>query len=303
MAAGSCVSQVASRPAQAQGVGTDYDVIVIGAGISGLVAARRLVAAAEDIKVLLLEARDRIGGRVFSTALPDLLRDADNGAAFLPDGEGATEGDWPPARELGLKTREMAPGRVIVHPGMSALVDSIATTSLGTLQLNSRVNQVFWREGLVGVNYRNRGLDSAVTTRRLVLTVPPPVLLSDAIAFTPSLPPEKLAAMGQVVSTSSLTFAAVFSAAMLDLTIEGDEWLQEDANRTLRAFRAGTDGEILLEAQYRGSRADLLAAQPARLVRDFALQDFGDVIVRILGLYLKVQGVSHFLRHSLAAGI
>ncbi|MEM9313608.1 MAG: FAD-dependent oxidoreductase [Pseudomonadota bacterium] len=282
VAAGSCVSQ-ASGPAQAQGVGTDYDVIVIGGGIAGLVAAQRLVAAAEDIKVLLLEARDRVGGRVFSTALPDLLRDVDSGAAFLPPGEDGTEGDWPPARELGLKTSAMAPGRVIVHPGMSALVDGIAGAALGTLQLNSQVNQVFWREGLIGVNYRDRGLDSAVTTRRLVVTVPPPVLLSNAIEFTPPLPPEKLAAMREVVSTASLTFAAVFSAEDLNLTIEGDEWLQEDGNRTLRAFRAGIDGEILLEAQYRGSRAELLAAQRARLVRDVALQDFGDVIERIGG--------------------
>lgn len=39
-----------------------YDVIVIGAGFAGLTAARDL-AARENLDVLLLEARDRIGGR------------------------------------------------------------------------------------------------------------------------------------------------------------------------------------------------------------------------------------------------
>jgi monoamine oxidase len=43
------------------------DVIVLGAGISGLSAARALAEA--GLRVLLLEARDRIGGRVFSQSL------------------------------------------------------------------------------------------------------------------------------------------------------------------------------------------------------------------------------------------
>ena len=42
-----------------------YDVIVIGAGYCGLTAARNM--AAEGLKVLLLEGRDRIGGRSWSS--------------------------------------------------------------------------------------------------------------------------------------------------------------------------------------------------------------------------------------------
>lgn len=43
-----------------------YDVVVIGAGFAGLTAARDLVCSS-NLKVLLLEARDRIGGRTFTT--------------------------------------------------------------------------------------------------------------------------------------------------------------------------------------------------------------------------------------------
>lgn len=43
------------------------DVAVVGAGIAGLVAASELVAAGQD--VIVLEARDRVGGRVLNTEI------------------------------------------------------------------------------------------------------------------------------------------------------------------------------------------------------------------------------------------
>ncbi|WP_030206309.1 NAD(P)/FAD-dependent oxidoreductase [Streptomyces sp. NRRL S-87] len=46
-----------------------YDVIVLGAGLAGLSAARDLAAGGAD--VLVVEARDRVGGRVEQTRLPD----------------------------------------------------------------------------------------------------------------------------------------------------------------------------------------------------------------------------------------
>lgn len=56
------------------------DVIVIGAGFSGLVAATELMRAGRD--VVLLEARDRVGGRVESVRLSDGAR-IDSGGQFL----------------------------------------------------------------------------------------------------------------------------------------------------------------------------------------------------------------------------
>ncbi|MFF7181251.1 FAD-dependent oxidoreductase [Streptomyces sp. NPDC008121] len=47
----------------------NHDVIVLGAGLAGLAAARDLARAGAD--VLVVEARDRVGGRVEQTALPD----------------------------------------------------------------------------------------------------------------------------------------------------------------------------------------------------------------------------------------
>lgn len=47
----------------------NHDVIVLGAGLAGLSAARDLAAGGAD--VLVLEARDRVGGRVEQQRLPD----------------------------------------------------------------------------------------------------------------------------------------------------------------------------------------------------------------------------------------
>ena len=45
-----------------------YDVVVIGAGFAGLVAARDLLEAGRD--VVVLEARDRAGGRTYTSTFP-----------------------------------------------------------------------------------------------------------------------------------------------------------------------------------------------------------------------------------------
>lgn len=41
-----------------------WDVIVVGAGISGLAAARRLCAA--GLRVLVVEGQERVGGRIWT---------------------------------------------------------------------------------------------------------------------------------------------------------------------------------------------------------------------------------------------
>ena len=57
------------------------DVVVIGAGVAGLAAARRLQE--RGLRVLVLEARSRIGGRVLTTRDPRSALPIELGAEFL----------------------------------------------------------------------------------------------------------------------------------------------------------------------------------------------------------------------------
>src|SRR5216117_1506205 len=67
----------------------DADVCVVGAGYAGLTAARRLAAAGRS--VIVLEARDRVGGRIWTHHLSDGST-IDRGGAFLAPGHDAIHG-------------------------------------------------------------------------------------------------------------------------------------------------------------------------------------------------------------------
>lgn len=62
----------------------DWDCVVVGAGVAGLAAAKNLQAEWPDKKIVVLEARDRVGGRVH-TELVDGRLPLDLGAAWLHD--------------------------------------------------------------------------------------------------------------------------------------------------------------------------------------------------------------------------
>lgn len=78
---------------------SDVDVIIVGAGAAGLAAARTLLAAGRSIAVL--EARDRIGGRVWTE--PDFFgHPIDHGASFI---HAWPDNPWTAiARQLGFET-------------------------------------------------------------------------------------------------------------------------------------------------------------------------------------------------------
>jgi len=104
---------------------TRPDVIVLGAGVAGLAAAHDLTAA--GLRVLLLEARARLGGRVFTHHTPE--GPIELGAEFV---HGAVEETLGVAEQAGLPLREMerdAPrrseGRASRAPKAFSAIDAV----------------------------------------------------------------------------------------------------------------------------------------------------------------------------------
>jgi monoamine oxidase len=89
----------------------DYDTVILGAGVAGLMSGRLLAEAGRPIAVL--EARDRIGGRVFTEhiAIADTTREiaVELGAEFI---HGLPAETWALVREAGLQTHELTGTRM-----------------------------------------------------------------------------------------------------------------------------------------------------------------------------------------------
>jgi monoamine oxidase len=88
-----------------------HDVLVLGAGIAGLAAARTLAEAGKS--VLLLEARKRVGGRVWSIQAAGSELPVELGAEFV---HGRPTELWKIIREAGLRTYELD-GRQLCFEG------------------------------------------------------------------------------------------------------------------------------------------------------------------------------------------
>jgi monoamine oxidase len=94
-------------------VNGELDVIVIGCGFSGLAAARRAVE--EGARVLALEARNRVGGRVMSRSVGGTV--VELGAQWVGPGQTQVK---ELARTLGVATQDRPSGGADLHYDLAA---------------------------------------------------------------------------------------------------------------------------------------------------------------------------------------
>ncbi|HEY8256022.1 MAG TPA: NAD(P)/FAD-dependent oxidoreductase [Gemmatimonadales bacterium] len=106
---------------------TDRVVLVIGAGVAGLAAAADLTRAGR--RVIVLEARDRIGGRVFSLSLPGVRRPVELGAEFI---HGHSNALWPLVQQAGLAVEPVTERHEGLREGRPAPLPDVRRT-LGRL--------------------------------------------------------------------------------------------------------------------------------------------------------------------------
>lgn len=217
-------------PGKLTGKHPSKSVIIVGAGIAGLVAAYELKRAGHSVTIL--EARDRIGGRVFTVRAPFSDEHfAEAGAARIPTDHDLTIG-YAEHFELKLDpfypqsgsfvdltdgTRSVIPnldfleGRpwsgsvkhkeyLKIRGGTELLPKSFADSLTDEITLSKAVESV--QQTSDGVTVTAVG-GAQYTGDRLFCTVPLPVL--NKIAFTPSLSAEKVDAISGGYSYAAST--------------------------------------------------------------------------------------------------
>lgn len=188
-------------------------VVVVGAGLSGLVAAHLLERMGLDITVL--EARARIGGRIFGVAAEDGRHRFDLGPAWVWPEANPRLAEW--LRALGLAlfeqhsdgaglvelpsqaVRRHATGFVQQPPSMrvvggcAGLTDALRARLVHTrVLLGARVCGLdAGADGTVGVEFESGSALGTLVASSVILALPPR-LLASTLRWSPALPGELL---------------------------------------------------------------------------------------------------------------
>ncbi|MFS0776669.1 FAD-dependent oxidoreductase [Neobacillus sp. 3P2-tot-E-2] len=190
-------------------------VVIVGAGLSGLRAASLLIA--QGIECIVLEARDRIGGRVLSitdTSRPDLGKFDLGPTWFWPQYESTitnlvkelnlgTFVQYTKGAMLSERSPNGAPERYVLPEnsversiriirGVQSLIDAVADTiPSGIVQLETRVTAIRLDEaGTITVEADlTDGKRKKVSASAVILALPPRIIAQN-IEFSPSLTPD-----------------------------------------------------------------------------------------------------------------
>jgi monoamine oxidase len=259
----------------------DLDVIVIGAGVAGLSAARDLVDAGKNVTIV--EARDRIGGRMW-TQTGALSAPVELGAQFI---HGRSASTWELVRQQGLqihthgntfsrtrvggpwkKKNRKFPYNFQVVGGYNQILAPLAYNL--SIDLNTVVRRVEYSPGRVIVHAEQEGRPVTYHARASVVTLPVAVLNADAVEFSPTLPTEKSEAFKAVPHVAISKLAMEFDRPVFpddaDHVIEAgqDMWLMNGAMGNPQY-----SGRIVIAGAEEGEAERLLALPAEQRHREY----------------------------------
>ncbi len=177
----------------------DFDIVVIGAGLSGLLIGRQLQQA--GLNVVMLEGRDRIGGRIHSVDTANGTRVEMGATWFGPQHihlrklldtlqiesfeqymQGITHYQPDPNQPIQQIQLPPQPPSYRIAGGTKALIDKLAEGLLH-VHIGEKVKAVDFSEQLVSIH-----TDSETYQAQKVISTLPPALLVSNIQITPRLP-------------------------------------------------------------------------------------------------------------------
>lgn len=208
--------------------------IIVGAGLSGLTTAYSLIENGEE-DFIILEARDRIGGRIHTKDAIDLgatwFQDHHTNLSQLLNDLSINKFEQYSKGKSVLVYNTMAPAHYFesqhngpsayrIADGSIAIINKLASVLDGKIHLNSILTSISENQNTLTLTTKNK----AYSAEKVIITIPPK--LASGIDFSPELPKNLL-------QTMKSTHTWMSNAIKIGMLFNKPFWKENDFSGTV----------------------------------------------------------------------